>query len=29
LLNFGVDEIADPRLRGLRRRRKIAKGGVA
>jgi peptide/nickel transport system permease protein len=29
LLNFGVDEIADPRLRGLRRRRKLAKGGVA
>ena len=29
LLNFGVDELADPRLRGLRRRRKLAKGGVA
>jgi peptide/nickel transport system permease protein len=32
LLNFGVDELADPRLRGLRRRRKLAKlakGGAA
>jgi peptide/nickel transport system permease protein len=29
LLNFGVDELADPRLRGLRRWRKRAKGGVA
>jgi peptide/nickel transport system permease protein len=28
LLNFGVDELADPRLRGLRRLRKLAKGGV-
>ena len=25
LLNFGMDELADPRLRGLRRRRKLAK----
>jgi peptide/nickel transport system permease protein len=29
LLNFGVDELADPRLRQIRRRRKRAKGGVA
>jgi peptide/nickel transport system permease protein len=32
LLNFGVDELADPRLRGLQRRRKLAKlakGGAA
>jgi peptide/nickel transport system permease protein len=29
LLNFGVDELADPRLRGLRRLRKLSKGGVA
>jgi len=29
LLNFGVDELADPRLRQIRGRRKRAKGGVA